>query len=319
MRSFDPTGWLRERIEPGDLVLTGSRDLVSLLLQAGTSSHVSHVAIAIDTEHVVEAYDYGFTPIETDEGVYQTTLNQLVTRSPRIDRIVIRRPRGLDRARLAAAWAEATDNSPPFPTAGAALTSLLILTAKPTVNDLLRRLLGRHRLDRILDGVIGVVADGPEQVHCSEVATRLYTAAGLELRFVEPVLMAHMHQVAAARSAGSHVITVDRSYRDRLVALRHHLDRRATVGPRPTIADVSGGPARVASAKLSVPLEKGGEAVNAVKERIEDGPDHESDLADLILPADFERAEPFDTIGVLVRRRSSWITGEILTRPAVRA
>ena len=77
-----PSSWLRERGRPGDLVLTGSRDVASLLIQVGTGSQISHAAIIADADTVIEAYDYGLTPNEQDEGVFQTSFDELVARSP---------------------------------------------------------------------------------------------------------------------------------------------------------------------------------------------------------------------------------------------
>ncbi len=310
MTDVDPTQWLGETMEPGDLVLSGSSDLISRLIQISTASHVSHVAVAVSADALLEAYDYGFTPIETDEGVFKTDLSDFVTRSNQLDRLVVRRPCGLDHALMAEVLESAITNSPPYPTAGAALMSLLLATAKPSVQRLLAALLGRGRLDAALETLVGMAADGSEQVHCSEIATRLYTAAGVELRFIEPVLLAHMHRVAAARSTGSHIVAVDHAQQHRLSSLGHSLSRRATRSgwPRPVRGN---GSLTASRSKVDLSLDTGSTAMKVVRDRLDDAGIHQSDLADLILPADYERAEPFDTVGVLLKRASHWMLGEI--------
>ena len=86
-----PEDWLAAVTKPGDLILTGSGDLAFRLIQFGTRSHTSHAAIVASEDTVIGAYDYGLTPNEEDEGVFETSFTKLIARSPRL---VVRRPDG---------------------------------------------------------------------------------------------------------------------------------------------------------------------------------------------------------------------------------
>ena len=313
---IDLASWFRSTARPGDLVLTGCSDPTSRLIQFVTGSEVSHVAIVTGDESVVEAYDYGFTPLELDEGIYETPFEVFLGRTT-LDRIMVRRPVGLDVDTLASAIRFALDNSPPFPTAGATLTSLLIATGKPGAQRIIDGLyavgLGSP-IDRALDGLVDFVADGPERVHCSEIATRLYLGADLHLRFVQPVLAAHMGRVLGAVRDGG-VVRIDRRKRGKIASLDRHFRRRARPGDRVAI-DLGGGPKELVDSKVSATTEMGKMVGGAFRARLDDIDEHEPDVADLILPADFERAEPFDTVGLVVRRRGRWQHGEIVLRLA---
>jgi hypothetical protein len=308
--------WFEDLIVPGDLVLTGCSDPTSRLIQFVTRSQFSHVAIVSGERTLIEAYDYGVTPIEIDEGIYETPLAKFYERAT-LDRVMVRRPVGLDQDTLESALRFALENSPPFPTSGALLTNALIATATPWGQrslDLLRRLgLGRA-VDGFLDGVIGLVADGPERVHCSEIATRLYYAADLHLRFVDPVLLPHFDRVLGAHRVDSRIVRVSRRLRGKIASLDRYPKRIARPGARAQKV-VHRGPAVAASSKLEAGNEIRKMSVESLRERWEEGPANESDFADLILPADFERAEPFDTVGLLVRGRTQWAEHEISAKP----
>ncbi len=310
LRIASPSVWLGQTSRPGDLVLTGSRDIASRLIQFGTKSQVSHAAVVASSETVIEAYDYGLTPNDEDEGVFETTFEEFVARSPRLDRIVIRRPDRLgpeSAARIRELLDEAVNNSPPFPTTGTTLTCTLLLLARPGVQRLLD--LGGPRLDarvdRLIDWLVRVIADGPERVHCSEIATRVYSGADVELRFMDPVLEPYLARVRAAKETQDGTFKVERTQRRRLSALPRHLKRRARRSKRPSVE--KGGGSKV---KTRTSWEASGgvvrSSVAAARRRIDEAPSHEPDLADLILPADLERAEPFTTVSRLVHRRGAW-------------
>lgn len=306
----DPATWLADRTQPGDLILTGSKDIASRLIQYGTNSESSHAAIVTRNQTAIEAYDYGLTPNEEDEGVFETTFSELVQRSPKLDRLVIRRlptlelPQALEIEHL---LRTAVGNSPPFPTAGTTLTCTLLLLARPAVQRVLD--LGGPRMDaqvdRLVEWLIQIIADGPQRVHCSEIATRVYSGAGVDLRFDNPVLSPYLARLRAAKVAPDGKIMIDSSQRRALGRLTRHIRRRARRSMRPPVhkGDVS-------KVKVRSTWEASGGVVRSsldvARERIDEAPFHEPDLSDLILPADLERAEPFVTVGTLIRRRGKW-------------
>lgn len=307
--AIDATRWLRQTTAPGDLVLTGSRDPLSAMIQWGTRSRVSHAAIVSSSGTVVEAFDYGLTPHDRDEGVYENSFDHLVDRTRRLDRIVVRRPDpwpASGRAELDRRLAEAVESSPPFPTAGAALTCLLVLLTHPRVRGLTDRAGDRvtERVERVGDRLVWMVGDGPARVHCSEIATRLYTAAGVELRFVEPALGRLLFRVPAAKETDGGRLKIDRHHRQRLTAL---VAGRPPASPGQRPRPVKGAGSQV---KVSTTWQATGgvllASVSAVREQARTAGDHSPDIADLVLPADFERAQPFVTVGTLVRRGQRW-------------
>jgi hypothetical protein len=309
--AVDPVEWLRETVQLGDLVLTGCRDLLSRLIQSGTGGRVSHVAIGRGDGRLVEAYDYGLNPDEHSEGVFATDLEHFIERSPNLQRLVVRRPHGLDRALLAEALTSVVENSPPFPTTGAGLTSVLVYASRPSVQRVLETVVGAGRLDSAYGRLVRIVANGPLRCHCSETATRLYVAAGFNLRFVEPVLIGHLHRVAATRNGGPYVAEVDDEARADLVRFDLHPGRRAEPTALPTIELHKGVRIALGSA-LGITADLSGALVQSLRDRQATVSDHRPDIADLIVPADFERAEPFDTVGVLRKRRGEWSTGHVL-------
>ena len=61
--------WLREHVQCGDLLLSGSRDPLSRLIRWGTFSDYSHSALALSNDCFLESYDWSGTPIESDSRI----------------------------------------------------------------------------------------------------------------------------------------------------------------------------------------------------------------------------------------------------------
>ena len=229
---------------------------------------------------------------------------------------MVRRPIGLNGDKLESAIRFALENSPPFPTSGALMLNALILTARPEAQWLLGRMAmaGLARpIDRMLDSLVDLVADGPERVHCSEIATRLYYGSGLDVRFVQPLLLPHYRRVIAAEAVGDRTIKVDRRLRGKVASLDRHLRRRARRGRLPEM-ELDEGPKVAVETKVTAATEVQKMTLDAALDRIREAPANESDIADLVVPGDYERAEPFDTVGVLLRdRRTGWYRGDVET------
>ena len=307
---IDPVSWLADTAKPGDLILTGNTDRVSRLIQWGTRSHSSHVAIVSAPNQVVEAYDYGLTPEEWDEGVYRNCLSHVVDRSPTLGSLIVRRPANwasVDQERLDVALREAEENSPPFPTTGAGLTSMLVLLTHPGFR---RRLawtgpVGRWLIEFLIDLLVKTVADGPRRVHCAELATRLYTGVGIELRFRDLALGGILFELPASSASPDGHLEVDSEHRQRLSELVGP-PRRACRSQLPGLDDRQ----RRRLALRARWRATGGvlqATVRATRRRWRESDWYEPDMADLILPADLERATPFMTIGILTWRDGRWV------------
>ncbi len=304
MFEVDLTGWFCGAVQPGDLVLTGCSDVVSRLVQLFTGSDFSHAAIVTGSGTVVEAYDYGLTPQEDDGGAYETPFDVLLKRGA-LDRIMIRRPVDLDADSLERTVRFALNNAPPFPNVGVMATVLLLVTARPLGQRVLR---GLRRIG--FDGAFGralirVVADGPEHCHCSELVVRLYSGAEVPLVWRDPALGPYMPLVSAAVRRGDGTIRVDRKLRGKVASLNRHLGRKAFGGDR-VMVDVEDTPIQVVGAMLVAVLQTQSMLKRAILARVQSAHNHESDIADLIVPADLERVEPFETIGCVVKRRDGW-------------
>ena len=293
--------WFCSTVLPGDLVLTGCTDMVSRLIQLFTRSQVSHAAIVTGSDTVVEAYDYTFTPVGVDGGIFETPFETLLNRGS-LDRIVIRRPVGLDLATLERATRYALDNAPPFPTVGLSVNAVLIMAATAPIQwglSVLRQLGWGRSVDQALDRAVGSVADGPQRGHCSETATRLYIGADLHLIWKDPVLAPHMNRVRAAVQEADGTVRVSRRLRGAVASLDRHFHRRASRSEQVVIDEEGSLKAR---AELLLVF---GVAI-AARLRARRGVCESADIADLILPADLEDVEPFDTVGCIVRRAGRW-------------
>lgn len=309
-RGLDPVEWLRQITEPGDLLLTGEAGLLSRAIQWGTRSHVSHTAIVRSADVVVEAYDFGLTPDEGDEGMFEHSFEELMERSDKLDCLIVRRPRGWTderRARFDRALAYSLDHSPAFPTVGAGMACLLVALTRPEVRRITDPWTGRRRvwIDRLVDWLAHSVGDGQDRVHCSEVATRLYTWTGFELVFAEPTLGPVVLRMSGGDETEDGAARIHPERRRALAELPRR-KRRAVRSQRPQVDKSAGSKVgtstswnatgQVFFATVFVAGTRG-----MIGTRPLDRRDPAPDMADLILPSDFERAEPFDTIGMLSR------------------
>lgn len=193
--------WVEKRAEIGDLILIGSRDPVSRVIQRASNSRFSHAAVVTAQNEVTEAYDYSLTLNEDDEGIYRTSIDALLTRTPKLHRIMILRPTGLDRDRLRKAAAELHHNAPPYPTLGATMLGFIRLLSEPIplLEDGLfkQHKIGKrlHRgLDRLAEIQVRFVGDGVRKLHCAESAITLYEEAGIAVELTDPFLRNSMRR-----------------------------------------------------------------------------------------------------------------------------
>ena len=183
----------------------------------------------------------------------------------------------------------------------------LLLFAQPVVQRVLD-LSGPRidaKIDEVIDWLIQVIADGDERVHCSELVTRVYSGADVELRFDDPVLEPYLARVRAAKRTPDGKYKVDRRQRRQLSSMSRHLRRRARKSSRPPVEKGSGSKVKVRSSWEA----SGGvvrSSVDVARQRIDDAADHRPDVTDLVLPGDLERVGPFTTVATLVRRGSTW-------------
>ena len=267
----EPATVLARRVRPGDAVLTGASDPVSLIIQTGSRSPYSHIGIVVGPGRLIEAYDYALTPDETDEGIFSITLDEFIGRCGRLRDIEVRRPRAIATDRLVDAARHLELHSPGFPTLGMGCLALCGLS------EPLLRVLPDERRRRLTGAQARLAADGAWAMHCAETATRLYYAAGLPLRFRRPRLWAHIQAIAAERPPW-HLVDLPTER------------RRADAGRWPS--------------GLGLGPFAAGSTARALRDRARTpGP---VDVADLILPGDFARADPFHTVARLRRRRGRW-------------
>ncbi len=278
------SGHLTDRLRTGDVVLTGADDLVSWIIQTGSRSPYSHVGLVTGPGRLIEAYDYALTPDESDEGVFAIALDEFLARGNRLRAVEVRRPDHLDKHRLLAAADHLEGHSPGFPTLGMAGLAICGMSG-----PILRRLPERGRR-RLASRQTALAGDGVRCLHCAETVTRLYHAAGLEVRFRSPRLWDHLLDLLRNRPGlGLADLPSGR--------------RRADPGRWPT------GSMKATGFALSSTLV-------ALRQRRRQRPDDTVDAADLILPGDFARAEPFTTVERFRRRGNRWVAvSPSTTRP----
>ncbi|MEL6981158.1 MAG: hypothetical protein AAFO29_01910, partial [Actinomycetota bacterium] len=264
---------LVDTLAVGDVVLTGADDPVSWIIQTGSRSPYSHVGLVTGPGQLIEAYDYALTPDESDEGVFTISLEEFLGRGDKLRAVEARRPEHIDTERLLEAAEHLLDHSPGFPTLGMAGLALCGLSG-----PVLRRLPERER-HRVAHRQTALAGDGVRCVHCAETVTRLYHAAGVELRFHGPRLWDHLCDLLGARPG------LD-------LARLPTGERRADPGRWPK------GSMKATGFALS-------SARAAFRRRRQH--DDRVDAADLILPGDFARAEPFTTVARYRRRAKRWI------------
>jgi hypothetical protein len=266
------TALLGERLRVGDAVLTGGDDPVSTIIQIGSRSPYSHVGVVTGPGRLTEAYDYALTPDESDEGIFATPLDEFLGRCDRLRVVEVRRPDPIDPGRLVETARHLERHSPGFPTVGMACLALCGLS-DPLVDRLPAELRGRLR-----SALAALAADGTRGLHCGETATRLYYGAGVALRFRAPRLWAQVGAVTAERPPW-HLVDLP-------------TERRAAEAGR-WPSGLRAGPYAVRS--TAVALRRRWRSNEAI------------DAADLILPGDFARAEPFRTVARFRRRGRAWI------------
>lgn len=269
---------LKADVRPGDAVLSGGLDPVSLAIQMGTGTPFSHVGVVTEHDRLVEAYDYALTPIEDDEGIYRTSIRRFLTRCGTTCRLRVMRPDSVDQGALRAVADHMVEHSPAFPSTGMGFLALCGLSV-----PLLKRLPESLRR-RITIRQTRWTADGTTTLHCAEAATRLYTAAGVTIVFQRPTLAHHL----------------------RYHVLYHPESRILPISIAPRSARPGVWPNRYGPAALvrgtRYAVSSSIEAVVARMDNI-----HQYDAADLIMPGDFSAADPFVRFAEFHRRGNEWI------------
>jgi hypothetical protein len=253
---------LRSHLRTGDALLTGCAEPLSWIIRTGSRSDFSHMAVVTGPDRLTEAYDYAMTPNETDEGIYSISLDRFLARPTRPRLLEIRRPLRLDPARLVdgARWLER--HSPSFPTVGMACLALCGLT-EPVL-----RLLPERARRRVLVRQAALASDGTTRMHCAETATRLYRHADVPLRFVRPRLWRHIETVGRAEPPWD-------------------------LAPLPT-AGRTAVPGRWPPGRVGAGVFAARSLPRTWRERCRT--EAAADVADLILPGDYARAQPFVTL-----------------------
>lgn len=292
----------------GDAVLTGGDDPVSTIIQTGSRSPYSHIGVVVGPGLVVEAYDYALTPDETDEGVFIIALDDFLDRCSHLRAVEVRRPLHIDRGRLVAAAHHLEDHSPGFPTLGMACLALCGLS--DPLLGVLPGGIGR----RLATALASVAADGVWAVHCAETATRLYHAAGVPLRFRSPRLWPHLVALQSLQDrpggqAQPPLVDLPTSRRQ---AAEGCWPRGLRLAPYAVAATVRAVGYRARRAwrdetQGDRAWRDGASVVGADHGRGASRAPESGDVADLILPGDFARADPFELVGRYRRQADRWV------------
>lgn len=295
-----PRQRLAARARIGDLILTGSGDAASRVIQYGSCSQYSHAAIVTDHGMVTEAYDYSLTLAENDEGVYHTSFADFLARSEKLQTVMIRRPVGVDVDRLKAAAKDLHRDSPPYPTFGALMLSVCRMFSE-TVPLLAEGLFGQRRvgkrihrrLDDLATKQVRFIGDGARKIHCAESVLLLYEQAGVVVELPDPLLWRSMARARPFEANG-------RDQRHRRTVTSERIGR-----PQPS---------RTRSANLVM------RSVLAIHRLVEGLPRamagrlcrmNEAGPSDYVFPADLVAAEPFElvdefTVNTSGRRFRRW-------------
>jgi hypothetical protein len=268
---------LANTLEAGDAVLVGGADPVSRFIQIGTRSKFSHMAVATGPDMLIEAYDYALTPNESDEGIFRLPLGDLIGRSPRLNRILILRPSGIDRSRFLAATDHLLAHSPSFPTFAAFCIAFCGLSV-----PFLRAMPARAR-NRVAAWQVRLAADGISRMHCAETVTRLYAYAGLQIRFNGPRLQYHIDHLRRI-TTGDQLLPLPTEPRQAVKG--RWLTNRGPMG----VVDA-------ARTGFSDAMRVAGQRARSTEP---------IDRADLAMPGDFARAEPFTVVGEFAKRSGRW-------------
>lgn len=280
----DPTTWLERHSQSGDLLLTGSGGLIGNLIQRATRNAYSHAAVIRDGQ-LVEAYEYGLTPNENDEGVYVTTFAEIVERNENLRLLTLRRPIGMDLERYRAAADHYVRVNPTFASIGLCLIGVWQAMNVGVDASSVAVGLSSDRLLQLLRFQANLTGDGDGRVHCAELATRIYTKAGLSLSFTSPTLA----PLLAALAAGEGVPASDA------------VEIEGQVWVHPADDDQ---PVRISRRGRWTGWRDVVDIVGALRARYrQDAP---PDMADFIVPGDFQCAEPFRTVATLLLVDDRW-------------
>jgi hypothetical protein len=266
---------------------------------------------------LTEAFDYALTPEESDEGVFAVSLSYFMSRSRAMRRLRILRPVTVDRQRVMSAAGYLHHHSPGFPTVGMGFLALCGLSgpALRLLPDGLRARVAAHQ--------IRLAGDGIRRMHCAETVIRIYGEAGLVLRFSAPRLGLHIDRLGADRSDVVHRGAVppdaghgDTGYGTANTAYRGAVHGTADAGNgRPELPGLPtekriaargcwpGGRQPLRACRVVMAAVRSLRSTVGERARSRD----RVDVADLILPGDFTRAEPFETAGHFVRTGRGWI------------
>lgn len=280
----DATGWVRDRAQIGDLILIGSRDRVSRVIQRASNSRFSHAGVLTDANEVTEAYDYSLTLNEQDEGIYRTSLAAFLARTPNMHVVSLLRPAGLDVDRLQQAAKDLYRAAPPYPTVGAFCLGFIRTLSEP-IPLLEEGLFGQHRvgkrlhrrLDQFARAQVRFVGDGIHKVHCAESVVQIYEAAGLTLQ---------LQQVFLRRA-------VDRARDERLRAVAREFD--VPVNPSTDRTGRSRTARHVVRQIARHPIRSTGGLYRVWKVRMDTR--HLANPEDFIFPGDLEMADGLSLIG----------------------
>jgi hypothetical protein len=290
--------WLAKSVAVGDLIFVGSAEIGSWVIQKATSSDVSHVALVVAGDAVVESYDYTLWWEPEDEGLHLTRFEELFGRTG-VNRIVVRRPEDkppdLER-RLENLAERALENSPFFPSAGAALTGVLVALVRWWPGAASGRSPSGRVSGRLVSRLMTVIRGSGRSVHCSEFVTRMYIDAGLDLEFSDLVLGVFMDRLEGAWSLDGKSYATERRYvRPMSSAARSGYARSPARRP------VLGGPMQT----LRVAWQVSTGLARVLRRASNPGPGR-ADFADFVLPADLLTAGPFVTVGAIEQTNGQW-------------
>lgn len=251
--------WLVDTLEPGDLVLSGSRDSLSRLIRWGTMSGFSHVSVALNNRRLLESYDWAGSPSEDDGGVGRLSVHRYADRGSLLNLAVLR-PKKLDKASFERITEHVIYHSPPFPSS----TGVLLAFAGFGDHPQLRIPGARAYVEKRLH----LLGDGAARVTCAEFAARVYLESGLELRFQTLRLLAYVELLRAREPARLGDTTTPRKV---------SVTKDATLKTTTLSEFVAGFPQAARQAA---------------------DPRRTPDWVDLLMPGDFLQSSSFDVIAV---------------------
>ncbi len=267
--------WLGEHAQPGDLVLTACADALSATIRWGTNGTYSHVVMVLADRRVIEAYDRTTTLRDDNEGVFELTFEQFARRGRLRQLLVLRPDSEIDLDALHDLAERALTHSPRFASLAAVAQAGFGLTAPRWLPASMTRTAWAERR-------IGLVADGPERVHCAEFVTRLYVSCGFTPQFEAARLAAFFGHVCPT-----------------IAPLRLDEPRRADERDGSDTTHSAAGPLALARQAKGVAA-RTPDHVRMVRHRSRRDPD--GDIADLVMPADLERSPSFRTVSRLAVR-----------------